>query len=383
MQIILKLTTACNLNCVYCSEGDKPAETLPVEIFYKLVNELPELLDRVQSSSAEFLFHGGEPMLYGRANLQNLIDYARARIPAAKFLMQTNGTLIDAAWIDFFKANEVAVGISLDGYPALHDKNRRTKAGEPTAEKILDNLEKMRAAGLHVGTLMVLNAAENVDADALFEFIRANNLQPKIHPVIACGRAAARSDTENVYAAWVEVMKKLLERSLADRNAEIIQPLDETIDAILGISPIHECSFNGSCGRNFICVYPDGAAGFCGRDNFARHLAYGNLREESLTALYYSANAERIRARQDYLKAHDCRNCGDWELCRGGCAFEAVNAFGTLDAKYPNCELRREFLAWLRADGLKMLKAALVREKIRRRRILSAKRKILGELENA
>ena len=378
MQIILKLTTACNLNCVYCSEGDRPAETLPAEIFYKLVDELPAL-----TSDAEFLFHGGEPMLYGRENLQTLIDYARKNLPNAKFLMQTNGTLIDDAWIEFFRANNISVGISLDGYAELHDKNRRTKTGAPTAEKILANLEKMHAAGMHVGTLMVLNTAENVDADKLFEFIRENNLQPKIHPVIACGRAAERDDTGAVYEVWVEVMKKLLERALDAENAEIIQPLDETLNAILGLSKMRECSFNGSCGVNFISVYPDGAVGFCGRDNFARHFVYGNLREKTLSELYNSANAEKIRARQEYLRTHDCKNCADWEFCHGGCAFEAVNAFGTLDAKYPNCDSRRKFIAWLKTDGLKLLKAALVREKTRRRKIIQAKKKILAEFENA
>ena len=40
MQIILKMTTACNLNCVYCSEGDNIPQILPREIFYKLVDEI-------------------------------------------------------------------------------------------------------------------------------------------------------------------------------------------------------------------------------------------------------------------------------------------------------------------------------------------------------
>lgn len=79
MQIILKLTTACNLNCVYCSEGDQPAKTLPEEIFCKLVDELPPLLEHVGTKDAEFLFHGGEPMLYGRDNLRRLIDYAKKK----------------------------------------------------------------------------------------------------------------------------------------------------------------------------------------------------------------------------------------------------------------------------------------------------------------
>ena len=95
MQIILKMTTACNLNCVYCSEGNQPAKTLPEEIFFKLVDELPPLLEQVGTKDAEFLFHGGEPMLYGRDKLQ---------------------TLIDDEWIKFFKAEGISPGVSLDDY---------------------------------------------------------------------------------------------------------------------------------------------------------------------------------------------------------------------------------------------------------------------------
>lgn len=383
MQIILKLTTACNLNCVYCSEGDSEPKTLPPEIFFKLVDDLPALLDSLNTKDIEFLFHGGEPLLYGREKLKLLIDYATNHLPnyETKFLMQTNGVLIDEDWIDFFKQENIGVGISLDGYPELHDKNRRTKSDEPTAEKILQNLKLMRDAGSNFGTLMVLNSAENIDVDKLFEFIHENELQPKIHSVVPCGRAKDRTDTSEVFDAWSDLMKKLLEKSLAQDNAEIIQPLDETLDAILGIMPIRECSFNGSCGTNFISLYPDGETGFCGRDNFARLLTYGNLQEKSLIDLYNSANAEKIRARQEYLKNHDCKNCTDFELCHGGCAFEAVNFFGTLNAKYPNCESRKKFIHWLRTEGLKLLKAACIRKKKEYRQAIKAKKKLLDEVD--
>ena len=381
MQIILKLTSACNLNCSYCSEGDHPPERLPEELFFKLVDELPELLDHIQSKKAEFLFHGGEPLLYGRDALRRLIDHARGHLPNCRlqFLMQTNGTLIDDGWIEFFKANDIHVGISLDGYPALHDLNRRTKDDRPTAALIMHNINRLRAEGMNVGTLMVLNAA--VDVDRLFDFIRENDLQPKIHPVIACGRASERTDTAELYETYVEVMKGLVERALNVELPKIIQPIDEMFDAILGLAPIGECSFNGSCGRNFICVYPDGVTGFCGRDNASRHLTYGNLRDHSLLELYQSVNAEKIRARQAYLVRHDCKNCSDWELCHGGCAFEAVNAFGTLEANYPNCSARKKFIAWLRTDGLKLLKARLIREKVKLRQSLRIKRQLRSEIE--
>ena len=383
MQIILKLTTACNLNCVYCSEGDCESKTLPTEIFFKLVDEFPAVLEQNKSRDAEFLFHGGEPMLYGRDNLKILIDYAKSHLKNynVRFLMQTNGTLIDEDWIKFFKAENISVGVSLDGYPELHDKNRRTKNNEPTAEKVLQNLKLMRDSGLKSGTLMVLNSAENIDTDKLFDFICENKLQPKIHSVIPCGRAANRKDSAEVYDAWIEIMKKLFTKSLAEDVPKIIQPLDEMMDAILGMSNLRECSYNGSCAKNFISLYPDGEVGFCGRDNFARYLTYGNLQEKSLLELYNSANAKRIRARQEFLKTHDCKNCSDWRLCHGGCAFEAVNFFGTLEAKYSNCESRKKFIVWLRTEGLKILKETFIREKIHRRNSIKMKKEILSEID--
>ena len=384
MQIILKMTTACNLNCVYCSEGDNAPQFLPKEIFFKLVDELPTVLELTKSKDAEFLFHGGEPMLYGKENLKTLIDYAKKNLSAfnVRFLMQTNGTLIDDDWIEFFKAEEILPGVSFDGYPEMHDKNRRTKNNEPTAEKILCNLQKMRAADMGVGTLMVLNTAEKIDDDKLFDFIKKYDLQPKISPVIACGRAANRKDTDEIYTAWVELLKKLLERMAQEDNAQSISPLEDIYFAILHNSSIGECSFNGSCGVHFMSVYPDGEVGFCGHDNTTRFLTYGNLNEKSLLELYTSANAEKIRARQDYLKSNDCKNCSDWNLCHGGCAFEAVNFFGTLNAKYPNCEERKKFLAWLKTDGLKFVKAALLREKSKRQNSINHKMKLLDEVDN-
>lgn len=383
MQIILKLTTACNLNCAYCIEGDQKAERLPEDLFFKLVDELPELLEKIKTKDAEFLFHGGEPLLYGKDNLDHLISYAINHLSDfnVRFLMQTNGTLIDDEWIDFFKEKKISVGISMDGYPEIHDAKRRTKADEPTAGLILGNLEKMRAVGLYPGTLMVMDSAENIDADKLFDFIRNHHLKPKIHPVIPCGRAADRKDTKSVYSAYSALMKRMLERTLSEGANEIIQPLDEMVNAILGIEPIRECSYNGTCGKSFICLYPDGEVGFCGRDNLSRHLVYGNIREKSLTELYHSENAVRIRGRQEYLKTHDCKDCAEWELCHGGCAFEAMNASGCLEAKYANCQERKEFLHYLRTEGIKLMKAALVREKKTLRKALNVKRQALGEID--
>ena len=382
MQIILKLTTNCNLACTYCSEGDQQSKNLPLEFFKKLVTDLPELMTHIEDRKIEFIFHGGEPMLYGMENLRSLIHFARENSSNIElgFLMQTNGTLIDDEWIKFFKEEQIRVGISLDGYPEIHDSNRRDKNGNPTAQKILDNIRKMRESNLNVGILMVVT--KNLDAERLFKFIRENDLNPKIHPVIPCGRASNRIDSMEIYESYVEIMKKLLELSLLEENAKIIDPLDEILDAILGRSPMHECSFSGTCGTKFLSLYPDGEVGFCGRDNLARFLTYGNIQDSTLIELYKSDNAKKIRDRQKILRDGICKNCSDWEFCHGGCAFESINSNGNLNSKYPLCESRRKFLAWLKIDGLKLLKSMLVREKKKHRESLRIKKQIRKRAES-
>lgn len=384
MQIIVKGTTACNFRCVYCSEGEKTPVWLEDSLFYKVVDELPAVLEATHDHSIKFLWHGGEPLMMGREFLGRLMDYAIAHLSdhyEVQFSMQSNGYLIDEEWIRFLKKYGVSMGISLDGYPELHDANRPTKDGKPTAAVVLKNIKAMKEAGIMAGTLMVLNTAEPIDDEKLFQFIYENQLSPKIHSVIPCGRARDRQDTEKIYNNYVDLLIRLYKRIITADKPIVVEPLNEIMNAILGVAPVRECSFNGSCGRDFICLYPDGEVGFCGRDNESRTLVYGNIREKSLVELYCSSNAERIRARQEYLQAHDCINCKEWNLCHGGCSFEAVNAFGTLEHRYPNCESRRKLIHYLRTEGLQLMKKKLVEEKRKYRIILQEKQKLLEEVK--
>ena len=383
MQIIVKLTADCNLACSYCIEGEGRRERLPEELFKKLIDDLPELLAARDETRIDILFHGGEPLLYGRAALAELVAYGREKLPDTEvvYRLQSNGTLIDDKWIDFFLREKIGVGISFDGYPKLHDSRRRTKNGEPTAEKVLGNIEKMRAAGLKVGTLMVLDTAEDINADELFNFIKGHRQTPKIHAVIDSGRAAGRTDAPAVGKSYAELMKSLFERALIDDSGVVIEPLEETMNAVLGLSKMRECSYAGTCGENFMCLYTDGSVGFCGRNSLARNLLYGNLREQSLTELYLSPNAEKIRRRSEFLQNNDCYGCECWEFCHGGCAFEAVNSFGELYAKHPRCETRKEFITYLRTVGVKNLKTTLLRKKKEYRNAMKSKKAALAHLD--
>lgn len=384
MQIIVKLTTNCNLNCIYCSEGDKKAVTLKKEMLFKAIDELPLLLDKINDKNITLLWHGGEPLSVGKEYLTEVMQYATEKLKNyhIKFLIQTNGTLIDDEWISIFCKFKVGIGISLDGYKELHDNNRLTKNGEATFDLIVKNMQKLKNAGVNYGTLMVLNTSSQINMEALTKCIEEYDLHPKIHSVIACGRAS-EVDSVAVYENYVELMKELYRYCMeSDRNI-IIEPLNELMDTILGVDSVHECSFNGSCGVSFICIYADGSVGFCGRAEHEKDdFTYGSLEDKNLLELYESVNAQRIRSRQQYLKEHDCYGCNYWHLCHGGCAFEAVTATGSLYSKYVNCGMRKSLLDFLQTEGLQLLKEKLIRQKGRYRTLISEKNKLIGSMSD-
>lgn len=385
MQVIVKLTTRCNLKCSYCSEGDKAPKTLNMQVLKKLIDEIPEVLNKYKQKDITFLWHGGEPLLVGKNYLAEAMQYALQNLSNYKvrFSVQTNGTLIDEEWIGIFKRFDVGVGVSLDGYKEIHDLNRKGKDDTPTFDKILSNILLLQTNDISVGTLMVLNSIGDIDLKKLWNLISSKHLNVKIHPVIPCGRAKNNNQEKQIYDNYINLLEEIYKLCINENEIIEIEPLNEILQAILKIAPMRECSFNGTCGQNFICLYSDGAVGFCGRINDDKKFVYGYLQESPLINLYESGYANKVRDRQRFLMENNCKDCIYWDLCHGGCAFEALNAYGTIYAKYPNCEGRKKLLKFLQTEGLVLLKQRLIKEKQYYRNAISEKKNLLKELKNA
>lgn len=382
MNIVIKTTTACNLRCGYCSEGDREPAFLDEALFRKLVDELPELLEKISDRSINFLWHGGEPCLWGIRRLEDSMAYARDRLCNydVSFSMQSNGCLINDSFLELFKKFGVRVGISMDGYREIHDANRPSRDGSPTFDRVLQSVRNLDAAGLCGGILMVINTADPLDTEKLFDFIRDAGVSVRINPLIACGRASGEN-SEIVDSNYVRVLTDLFEKSMVSDIDVIIDPIDGILDAIITGCPVNECSYSGACARGIISLYADGLMGFCGRDSSTLSYAYGSLRMHTVSDLYFSDTAELMRQRDSYLKTHDCKGCSNWELCHGGCSYNATNVFGDMNRRSPSCEVRRELIAYLRTTGLRLFRERLVRKKHEIRECLRAGKVILKKLE--
>ena len=52
------------------------------------------------------------------------------------YYVQTNGTLINDEWAEFFKENNFLVGLSMDGYREINDLNRIDINGKGTFQTV-------------------------------------------------------------------------------------------------------------------------------------------------------------------------------------------------------------------------------------------------------
>ncbi|MGA2917903.1 TIGR04084 family radical SAM/SPASM domain-containing protein [Methanoregula sp.] len=159
----LILTDECNLCCSYCrakafldlpeSEGERDMiidEDLPVDVAYD-TEELYRFLKR--DPSPTLTFYGGEPLL--RADLIERIVH---EAPVKRFMIQTNGTLLDRLQPDTVK-RFATILISLDGREQLTDAHR----GEGVYRRVMENVRKIRSRGYEGELIARMTVTEKTD----------------------------------------------------------------------------------------------------------------------------------------------------------------------------------------------------------------------------
>jgi uncharacterized protein len=175
--LLLKIAARCNLNCSYCywfrdnTVYDKPA-VLTLEAEDALLEKLATHIQRYQLKSFDILFHGGEPLLFGKRRFAGLCRKLReleARSGSRlSFSITSNGVLIDREWTHVLRDFDVHVTLSIDGPEPVHDRHRVDHKGRGTFYKTIEALDLLRAVGIEPGVLAVCNPDR--DPEELFNF---------------------------------------------------------------------------------------------------------------------------------------------------------------------------------------------------------------------
>ncbi|MEM3573428.1 MAG: TIGR04084 family radical SAM/SPASM domain-containing protein [Nitrososphaeria archaeon] len=155
MLYIIYTTGKCNLNCKYCG-GSFSKEKMPWEIKYKF-DDLKRLLKK--DRECYICFYGGEPLLN-----QIFIKKVIKEIPAKKFVLQTNGLLINDTEFELLNKFDVIL-LSIDGVKEITDMYR----GKGVYDRILENARLLKKKGFKGDLVarMTLTEEGNIYRDVL------------------------------------------------------------------------------------------------------------------------------------------------------------------------------------------------------------------------
>lgn len=130
-RVSISLTNKCNLECKHCCNQSSPREKTNLQLV-----DWKNVIDKLSVFNLEeVVFSGGEPLIL--PFFEELILYAKNKMPFTKFNLLTNATLIDNYDVKFFKNNFNIIDISIDGY---NNETTEKIRGYGVFDKVIKNV---------------------------------------------------------------------------------------------------------------------------------------------------------------------------------------------------------------------------------------------------
>jgi uncharacterized protein len=367
LSIIMKTTDNCNLACAYCYEGDKGSELMSEKVLRtsleKIAKESIKRFTR-DPATAQMIWHGGEPLLLGRNFYRKALDIQR-RQQGVVFQndVQSNLTLLDEKWISFFLENNFRVGGSFDGPGWANDISRLTRDGEPTTDRVLENILLAKSKGLNVGVITMVGRHNYNRLNELYAFFKEHEIDFEANMITWGGFAQERAGGLALNSEEYGIaITKLFDLWFFDKAGKVPKASSFMKDSIAMLSgnPI-ECVHSGNCRGRYVAINPNGDVYPCGRFTDATpEYKLGNILIDDLENMILSESQADMFER-DHEKIEDCADCDYGSVCKAGCPYNALVGFGDARKKDYLCDAYKTMFSHIRirvTEELKKIKEA-------------------------
>jgi uncharacterized protein len=332
--VVMQPTTLCNLDCSYCYlPFRRDDQRMPVAVAQAVADSVNPW---ARAERFSVVWHGGEPLAAGRDHFAALMAPFAGQV---EHHVQTNATLIDDAWCDFFAEHEIRVSVSVDG-PAVRNAERVNLAGKPAYDRIRRGIDTLRRRGIPYSALCVVGRPEPGLATELYDYfldLGCDVLGINVEELEGVNTRDNRHPAEAVTAFWAELVTAwrrdprihLREVEWSLRYAGAV--LDGTADEVLPrrLDPIPTVAHDGSV----VLLSPE-LAGF--HDPRYGDFTSGNVLTTSLGDILAGATGTPwIREFLDGVEA--CRaTCPYFGFCGGAHAANRYFEHGRFDGTVTN-----------------------------------------------
>ena len=329
----------CNLACKYCYYLEKTNLYKDNKSKYVMSDSLLEkfIKEYINSQTMPqvlFTWHGGETLMRPLSFYQKVIElqkkYANGR--TIDNCIQTNGTLLNDEWCEFFHNNHWLVGVSIDGPQDFHDEYRKNKQGKPSFVKVMQGIKLLKKHQVEWNAMAVVN---DYNADYPLEFyhffkdlechyIQFTPIVERIH-LNSDGRYLANvlqkeeklADFSVTPEQWGNFLCTLFDEWVKnDVGKYFIQIFDATLANWMGTQP-GVCTMAPTCGHAGVMEF-NGDLYACYHFVFPE-FKLGNIYEKSLIEMMYGDKQSRFGLQKRDALPAQCKACKYLFACNGEC----------------------------------------------------------------
>jgi uncharacterized protein len=361
---VVKASKFCNLRCSYCYEWNELSKRgrMSLTLWEKLFETIKALEETAGSAGREplaetIVWHGGEPSVLPLDYLESVMALEHAIFPPSwhrngwiRNRLQSNLYSLPDEKIDFLKDNHFEVGVSFDVVPG----GRLNLRGEPTEERVLANMQRLRARGIDPQCTVVIAGHTARSIERVYDYLRNEGRGCRVLPLFEGPAerplAAVTAEAGDVNRA----LMRLFELWFEDGCPFPIRPLDQyltmAVMKMLGLRRDFVYD-RRAIGDRIVIVELDGTLYEPGVEA-SRDFALGNLRTQTIEEIVDSAAYRRSLERNDDVIQNVCRSCEYFPVC-GGTEMFMLNDGG---AKHRTCmtaqPLLRSIESYLQRQGI-------------------------------
>ena len=337
--VVLPIVSDCNLNCPYCfaqTDGGFHFGNFSKEDIVKI---LEFIVKENKLHSRKFfciVFFGGEPLLNFEV-IKFTIEYMKNHYSDFNvfYSITTNGTILNDDIIQFFRANNVAMLISIDG-PDNDYNLRYYKNGNKSLNKVISNIEKLKQNDIRIELrATILN--RNPYICETFDFLERFEL-----PFYTCFAYSSEnrshnlstydSDTLLAIRKQFDLLLEYYKNKFKNKEAIYNKRVHDYINALRFRNKI---GLACGAGRSYFTIIANGDIFSCPHFMNDPQYCIGNIDTNLLKKeKYISVNVEDI---------HECDNCWIKYFCAGNCLAQKISTGKSNDTATitDTCELEK------------------------------------------
>lgn len=238
----------CNIDCDYCYLPDRSNKVRMDEATLRRAFERL-FQSGIAREQVSVIWHAGEPLAvpiawYERA--WEIIESLRPKDLRVDESFQTNATLIDDRWCEYFRRRGSGVGVSVDGPAMLNDAHRRTRSGRGTFDRVVKGIETLRRHGIDFHAISVLTWDALEFPDELYEFYLSMGIRRVGFNVEEKEgeHTSSTLDREGIVERYRRFLDRFLVRVAREPGRLEVRELEEARGLLLSPPPDGTCLVN-------------------------------------------------------------------------------------------------------------------------------------------